>query len=1026
MIAALVRACVERSTLVVVLWAVAAAWGVHAYRNTTIEAFPDVTNAQVTVIGQLPGMAPEEVERSLTIPLERALAAIPRTLSMRSESLFGLSLVTLTFDDDADAFVSRTLVTQRIAAADLDDAAEVSLAPDATPLGEVFQYRVTSARRDLTELRSWQEWTIARHLKQVPGVADVVSFGGFLEEIHVEVDPWELEATGLTLDDVHAALEAANLNVGGGLLAMGDQALTVRGVGMATTEDDLRQVVLRAEDGLPVLLGDVARLVRSHTPRMGSVGHDDARDVVEGFVIMRRGENPSTLLEGVHARVEALHRDVLPEDIRIEVFYDRSHLVDHTLTTVWHHLLEGFLFIGGITWLFLRTLRGTGIVVVVIPLSLLGAFAGLYALGVPANLISMGAIDFGILVDGAVVLVENVLHVLHRHPDLDERARRRAITEAAVDVATPTFFAMAILVAALSPVFTLERVEGRIFQPLALTYTLALGAALLLALTLVPALASLALRSADAHAEPRWLAAVRSRYGRLVEQAVRRRGTTLAAFGALLLAGAAVGSRLGSEFLPPLDEGDAVLFVEMPSSITLEQGQAILRDVRRRLLSFPEVAEVMSEQGRPEDGTDNEAPNMSETFVRFHAPDTWTTGRTKADLIDALRAAVETIPGVSFNFSQPIKDNIEESVSGVRGQIVLKAYAEDLDAARAVLDDAKAVVARVPGAVEVDLYRDTLSPQLQIRFRRDALAREGLTVAEVGRHLEAATLGTVATTVWRGERPVDVRLRVDAEHRADADRIAEVPVRTASGALIPLRTLADVSVQSGRAAINREEGERFLALKLNVAGRDPGGVVADAMEAVRDQVPIPEGVRLAWSGEFENQQRVMQRMQVVVPGALAVVLALLGWALGGLRPALVVLAGVPSALTGGLFALAAFGINLSVSAAVGLIALLGQVALGGLLVVGAIQARVDAGVAPPIAAVEGARERMRPVLMTALLAMLGLVPMAVGGGVGSETQQPFALVIVGGMATTLPVALLLLPALAGAGLAPQRGPKEDA
>lgn len=1024
MITALVRGCVERSTLVVVLWAVAAAWGVHAYRNTTIEAFPDVTNAQVTVIGQLAGMAPEEVERSLTIPLERALAAVPSTLSMRSESLFGLSLVTLTFDDDADAFVSRALVTQRIAAADLPSDADVSLAPDATPLGEVFQYRVTSPARDLTELRSWQEWTISRHLKQVPGVADVVSFGGFLEELHVEVDPYELEANGLTLEDVRAALEAANVNVGGGMLTMGDQALTVRGVGLVTSEQDLRDVVLRAEDGVPVLLGDVARLVRSHTPRMGAVGYNDQLDVVEGFVIMRRGENPSALLDGVHTKVEALHRDILPEDIRVEVFYDRSRLVDHTLSTVRHHLIEGFLFIGGITWLFLRTLRGTGVVVVVIPLSLLGAFAGLHALGVPANLISMGAIDFGILVDGAVVLVENVLHKLHGKQQLDERNRRRAITEAAVEVATPTFFAMAILVAALSPLFTLERVEGRIFQPLALTYTLALATALLLALTLVPALASLGLRVSDAKAEPRYLVAARDTYSRLVAASVHRLARTTAAFSVLLVAGGVVGGSLGSEFLPPLNEGDAVLFVEMPASITLERGQHILRDVRRKLLAFPEVAEVLSEQGRPEDGTDNEAPNMSETFVRFHPPETWASGRSMDELIEAMRAAVEQVPGVTFNFSQPIKDNIEESVSGVRGQIVLKAYGEDLDAARAVLDAAKLVVTQVRGAVEVDLYRDTLTPQLQVRFRRDALAREGLRVDEVGRHLEAATLGAVATTVWRGERPVDVRLRVDPEHRSDGDRVAEVPVRTSNGTMIPLRELAEVTVESGRASINRENGERFLALKLNVAERDPGGVVEDAMRAVRAQVDVPAGVRLEWSGEFENQQRVMNQMKIVVPVALAVVLGLLGWALGGLRPALVVLCGVPVALTGGLFALASFGVNLSVSAAVGLIALFGQVALGGLLVVGEIQTQIDAGKPRAQAAIDGAIDRMRPVLMTALLAMLGLVPMAVGTGVGSETQQPFALVIVGGMVTTLPVALLLLPALAAATLTPQRNTSE--
>lgn len=1024
MISAIVRACVERSTLVVVLWAIAAAWGFYAFRNTTIEAFPDVTNAQVTVIGQLPGMAPEEVERSVTIPLERSLAALPNTLSMRSESLFGLALITLTFDDGADPFISRSLVTQRLASADVPEGTALGLTPNATPLGEVFLYRVTSPGRDLTELRSWQEWTVARHLKRVPGVAEVVGGGGFLEELHVEVDPYELEATGLTLDDVREALQSANLNVGGGLLTMGDQSLTVRGVGRLTNEDDVRQIVLRSEGGVPLLLGDVARLVRSHTPRMGSAGYNDELEIVEGFVVMRRGENPSVVLEGLHEQIAKLHEDILPEDIRLEVFYDRSQLVDHTLETVFHHLIEGFFFIGAITWLFLRTLRGTGIVVIVIPLSLLGAFAGLYALGVPANLISMGAIDFGILVDGAVVLIENVLHRLHHEPDLDPKQRRQAITKAAVEVATPTFFAMAILVAALSPVFTLQRVEGRMFQPLALTYSLALGVALLLALTLVPALASLVLRNADAKAEPRWLMWLRGRYQRAVHGAVLKTGRTLALFSLLLVAGGIVGSRLGSEFLPALDEGDAVLFVEMPSSITLEQGQAILRDVRVRLLDFPEVQEVLSEQGRPEDGTDNESPNMSETFVRFRPESEWTSGRSKPEVIDAMRDALADIPGVTFNFSQPIKDNIEESVSGVRGQIVLKAYGEDLEAARRVLDQAKTVVAAVPGAVEVDLYRDTLSPQLQVRFRRDALAREGLRIDEVGAHLEAATVGRVATTMWRGERPVDVRLRVDAEHRTDIDRIGATPVRTASGAMLPLRALADLSVESGRASINREDGERFLAMKLNVSGRDPGSVVQEAIAAVKREVEVPDGIRLAWSGEFENQQRVMKQMQIVVPVALFAVLGLLGWALGGLRPALVVLAGAPFALTGGFFALALFGVNLSVSAAIGLIALLGQVALSGLLVIGEVQRRLDEGEDPAEASVTGSVERMRPVLMTALLAMLGLVPMAIGTGVGSETQQPFALVIVGGMTTTLPVALFLLPTLARRVLRAAPSPEE--
>lgn len=1020
MIATIVRACVERSTLVVVLWAIAAAWGFHALRNTTIEAFPDVTNAQVTVVGQLPGMAPEEIERSLSIPLERALAATPGMTSIRSESLFGLSLVTLTFDDDSDPFVSRSLVAQRIQSADLPDGADVDMAPNATPLGEVFLYRLVSDRHDATTLRALQEWTIARHLKQVPGVAEVVSRGGYLEELHVEVDPWELETRGLTLADVERALAGANRNVGGGMLNVGPQSVLVRGVGRIEDEQDIRNIVLDVVDGRPLLLGDVAHLVAGHAPRLGTVGYDDQRDAVLGVVIMRRGENPSVVLDAVHERIAFMAESVLPEGVSIEVVYDRADLVGHTLKTVWKHLIEGFLFIGGITWLFLRTVRGTGIVVVVIPLSLLGAFAGLYAMGVPANLISMGAIDFGILVDGAVVLAENVLHRLKGREDVDADERRRAITDAALEVATPTFFAMAILMAALLPVFTLEQVEGRIFRPLALTYTLALGAALALALTLVPALASMLLRTEDAKEEAGWLLKLRARYRAAIAWCVGHRSRVLTGFAALLVVGGFTGTRLGTEFLPPLDEGDVNIFVEMPASVTLEEGQDILVKVREILLEFPEVRETMARHGRPEDGTDNESLNMSEIMVRLHPATSWTTGRNPEQLVEDMRAKLEHVPGVTFSFSQPIKDNIEESVAGVRGQVVLKAFGEDLETARELLVQARDLLREVPGAVEVDLYRDTVTPQLQARFDRAALARAGLGIDDAGRHLEASTLGVIATTMWRGERPVDVRLRVPQDHRQDPDRVSEIPIRTATGAVVPLRELAELSIESGRASINRENGERFLALKLNVSGRDPGGVVEDSIRVVRENIDVPDGLRLEWSGEFENQQRVMEKLKVVVPVALGVVLGLMGWALGGLRPALVVLAGVPFALTGGLFALVFAGVNLSVSAAVGLIALLGQVALGGILVVGEIQSRVNGGAPLPTAVVEGAVARMRPVLMTSLLAMLGLVPMAVGTGIGSETQQPFALAIVGGMSTTMLVALFLLPTFASMFLRPRR------
>ncbi len=1012
MLHALVRLCVERRFAALLVTLGVAAYGVHAYLRTPIEAFPDVTNLQINVIAQMPGLAPEEIERQLTVPLERVLNGVPGAISMRSESLFGLSLIFITFEDDADVFRSRTLVAERIATADVPDDAVVRLAPDATPLGEVLQYRLASDRHDLYELRAAQEWTVSRVLRQVPGVADVVSFGGYLEELHVEADPARLEAHGLTLADVAEALEGASLNVGGGFLRTGEQELGVRGVGVLRSPEDVAAVVIRRDEGMPVAIGDVARIIQSRTPRRGTVGLDDQAEVVEGFVLLRRGENPSAVLAGVHAKIDELHARILPEGMRLEPFYDRTELVEHTLSTVHRSLAEGFLLILGMVWLFLRMWRGSLVVTVIIPLSLLSAFTGLYLLGMPANLISMGAIDFGILVDGAVVLVENVLHEMGVVKPRSRREILGLVVRAAVDVARPTLYAMAIIIAALVPIFSLERVEGRIFRPLAMTYSFALVAALVFALTIVPALLAIALRPKDASMkEPRFVGWLRERYSTVVGRAVGRPLVPLALGGALLLATGLVGSRLGTEFLPALDEGDLVVFVEMPASVSLEEGRDILLEVRRRLLAFPEVMATMSEHGRPEDGTDNEGANMSETFVRLRPRSEWREGVTKDSLVDEMRASLDAIPGVRFNFSQPIKDNVEESGSGVRGQVVLKIFGTDLDAMRATLSEAVAVLGEIDGVVDLDIYRDTSMPQLQVEFDRAALAREGIGMEEAQRTLETALAGRVVNELWLGERPVGVRLRVPHDERADRDRIGEILVPTADGARVPLRDLARIDVRTGRASINREDNSRTMALKFNVQGRDLGSVIAEAMAAVEARVSPPEGHYLAWSGEFENQQRAMARLSVIVPLSLLVVLGLLYSALGSLRTAGVILASAPFALSGGVFALAAADIPLSVSAAVGFIALLGQVSLAGLLVLSAVEQRWHAGTERLEAVTEGATARFRAVLMTALLAMLGLMPMAFGTGVGSETQRPFALVIVGGMVSTLLVALFLLPPL---------------
>ncbi|OAI18386.1 heavy metal resistance protein CzcA [Methylomonas koyamae] len=1010
MLKLLIEYCVHRRIAALVLTCIVALFGIRAYLETPIEAYPDVTNTQVSVISLMPGYAPEEVERQVTVPLERALNGIPGMLKMRSQSLFGLSLVTITFADGVDSFHSRTLVGERLTGAELPDAVKPVLAPDYTPLGEIYKFVVASDRHSLYELRSEMEWNVSRVLRQVPGVADVLTFGGYYKEYHVEIDPVRLDSFGLTLDEVNRAIAGANRNVGAGFLRHGDQQMAVRSVGYLGSAEDVKQIVLKSRGGTPVTVGDIARLVQAYTPRQGAVGLDREREAVEGIVLLRRGQNPSRVLAGVHAKVEELNNRILPAGMKLVPFLDRTELVDKTLHTVYGNLLHGFLLVAGVVWLFLRSIRGSLIVACVIPVSLLVAFIGLYQLGLPANLISMGAIDFGIILDGAVVLVENVIHQANHRQPKNRRDMLHLIVGAAFDVAKPTFYAMLIIIAALLPVFTLEQVEGRIFRPLALTYSFALAGGLVFALTLVPALCAMLIRPKHAMiAEPRFLASLRGVYRRALAWALQRRPLALAAAAGLLLAGAVAGQGLGSEFLPELDEGDVHVFVEMPASIALAKGQEVLLDMRQRLLGFPEVKSILSQQGRSEDGTDNEGVNMSETFVHLKPRELWRPGLDKEALVDAMRAALAAIPGVRFNFSQPIKDNVEEAVSGVRGKVVLKIYGNDLEAMRSALEQAKVRLKAVPGVIDLDLYRESIVPQLQIRLDRSALARQGISVDAAQDTIETGLAGKVATELWQDERPIPLRTILPGAERSDSEQIGNLQLPTANGARIPLREVASLPTERGRTSIEREANRRFLALKFNVENRDLGSVVHDAMAAVEGNIDLPEAAFLVWGGEFENQRRAMAKLGVVVPIAVLIVFGLLYGALQSARSALAILACAPFAMTGGGFALLAAGIPLSVSAAIGFIALLGQVSLMGLLVLSATEQRRRDGLALIDAIVDGGSDRLRPVLMASLLALLGLLPMAVSAGIGSETQRPFALVIVGGMLTTFFVAMLVLP-----------------
>ena len=1011
----LIAMVVHRRLAAVAATLVIAIYGVYAYLNTAIEAYPDVTNVQVGIISLAPGLAPEEVERQVTFPLERALNGTPGLTSLRSESYFGLSMLTLVFDDNTKSFDARVQVTQRLPSADLPDGVTPEMAPDNTPLGKIYYYRLNSDRHTLAQLRSEQEWTVARVLKQIQGVADVVSIGGFVKEFHVEVDPAKLMAHGLTLDEVVAAVGKSNQNVGGGLLRRGEQSLIIRGIGLLRTPRDIETVVLATHDNTPIRVKDVARVVQSYTPRQGSVGMDDEDDIVQGIVLLKRDENPSKVLDQVHLKVEQINQTMLPAGMVIQPSYDRSNLVGHTLHTVYHNLFFGATLIIGVLWLFLRSLRASLIVAVVIPLSLLVAFIGLHMMKMPANLISMGAIDFGIIVDGAVVLTEAIIHKARLRKPTTQRDMYSLIIEAAVSVARPTLFAMAIVIAALIPVFSLESIEGRIFRPLALTYTFALIGALVFALALVPALCALLLRPKDVAApEPKVFLKMHHGFtgwlSRILGSARAKQKVIGLALILLLMSGYAA-THLGTEFLPELDEGDAYVLVQMPPSISLEKGQELLRTIRMRLKALPEVISVTSEQGRPEDGTDNETINVAKVLARLKPHDAWRPGLDKAELVGQMRESLADLPGVQFNFAQPIRDSVEESTSGARGQVVLKLFGPDIDTMRGLLQQTKAAVADIEGVVDLDLYRDAPAPQLHIEFDREALARYGISMDVADTAVETALAGKVVTTAWEGERSVPVRVRLPFADRMDEARIKDISVATPNGNYVPLSAIATIGFKVGNASIFREGNSRYMALKFNVEGRDIGSVVKDTLAVFAKEIKLPEGYIAQWGGQWENQQRAAARLKVVIPLSLLVVFVLLFSALGGARSAFLILLTAPFAMVGGVVALYLTGIDLSISAAIGFIALLGQVALAGLLVISAVEGLRREGVALIPALIEGTAERMRSILMVTCLGLLGLLPMALSTGVGSETQRPFASVVVGGMAVLPLIALFVLPVL---------------
>jgi cobalt-zinc-cadmium resistance protein CzcA len=996
--------------------------GINAFQRLPVEAFPDVSNMSVQVITLFPGHAAEEVERLVTIPIENQMNSVPKLVSLRSISLFGLSQITLVFEDGAEPDYVRNQVFQYLSNVTLPAGAQASLSPNATPIGEIYRYTLKASRGyRAVELKALEDWVVERKLRTVPGVVDVVGFGGPTKQYQVQVDPVKLKSYNLSLQQVFTALSNGNRNAGGSYVEHGSEMYVVRGLGFVRNTEDIGAIAVDSRSGTPIRISDIGTVTIGNSIRLGQVGMlfkepdgtlSDDPDAVQGIVIMRRGENPREVLDGIHAKVEEINAHYLPDGIKMVPHYDRTVLIHRTLHTVRKNMIEGIGLVVLVLVLFLGlgNYRAALVVALAVPVSLLGAYLVLDLRGIPANLISMGAIDFGIIVDSAVVIAENLFRILHERRDKPQ-SMAGAILQSVREMGRPILFSKAILLTAFIPVYTLQRVEGRIFRPMALTLTYALITGTLFAVFVVPALISIFVRQPPKEDES-WIVRHLNRlYRPMLGFAMRTRLVIFGLAGVLLLCGGMAYLFIGSEFLPKLDEGALWVRIFMPKSISPSEAASVVNNVRHRLASFPESENVLSQLGRPDDGTDINGFDVCEFNVNLKPRSEWKTASTREDLVDAMAKSLGEIPGIDSQFSQYIEDNVNEAVSGIKSELAIKLYGEDPDKLQEYANKIAEAISTVPGAADVGTDQFTGQPQIQITVDRAACARFGISVSDLQSVVETALGGSVATQVLEGERSFDLVVKIAPKAVSDLDSIRNIPVFGANGERLTLGTLTSVEVRSGLAKIMREGNERRIAIKLSVRGRDLGSLVHEAEEKANAAVKLPSGYRMVWTGAFENEQRAVHRLAIVVPITIVAIFFLLFTAFDSARFAALILLNVPFAAVGGLLALLIARLDLSVSAMVGFIALFGVSIQSGVLLVERVRELRRLGTKLPEALVEGSVSRVRPVMMTSLMAALGLLPAALSTGVGAETARPFAIVIIGGLVTATLLTLFLLPIL---------------
>lgn len=1006
--------------------------GIITFRNMPIEAYPDVTNTEIDIITQWPGRSAEEVEKYITIPVEIAMNPVQMKTSLRSTSIFGLSYVKLIFEDNVTDEHARMQVMNLLNNADLPAGIMPAVQPPTGPTGEIYRYTLRSKIRDVRELKTLQDWVVDRQLRSVPGVADVTSFGGETKAYEIQVDPGKISNLGISALDVYNAVTKTNINIGGDIINKNNQAYVVRGIGLINDINEIKNIIIENVNGVPVLVKDVANVTISNIPRLGHVGRMDAMDSagvrtthdepddVEAIVLMRKGANPTDVIKALQLKVDKINNEILPPDTKMVSYYNRENLINFATGTVLHNLIEGILLVTLIVSLFMFNWRTTLIVSIVIPLSLLFAFICLRLMNMSANLLSLGAIDFGIIIDGSVVMVEGIFVILDRRAKVEGMSRFNKLAKLGMiknngaELGKAIFFAKLIIIAALIPIFSFQKIEGKLFSPLAYTLGFALLGGLILTLTLVPVLISMLLRKN-----------VRERHNPIVHNlnnfmlkgfdfSVKHKNTAIISSIIVIVIGLYSFKFLGTEFLPELDEGSIWLRVQLPYSVSLDKSVGVATLVRKKMITFPEVKIIVSQTGRPDDGTDVTGFYNNEFDVILYPEDSWKPHIKKSELIAQMTKSLSVIPGADLNFSQPISDNIEEAVSGVKGDLVVKIYGDSLNYMERKAYEVQNVLKDVRGVTDLGVIQNLGQPELDIDLDQQKMALYGVSTADANAVIEMAIGGKAATQLYEGIRHFDIRVRIPEEYRKSATDIGNLMVPTESGSKVPVKEIADITTKTGPALIFRDDNQRFSAVKFSVRGRDMGSAIKEAQQKVKERVKLKSGYSLAWQGDFENEQRATKRLQEVVPISLLLIFLLLFSMFGNFRDAWLVFLNVPFAIVGGIAALYITGTNFSISAGIGFIALFGICILFGVLILTEIKhnlekSKKDNPISLSKAIRLGVLARVRPVMMTAFMDAVGLLPAAISTGIGSESSRPLARVIIGGVLCAMFFSIWIFP-----------------